>query len=107
MSDYNFNLPETLVSAQAPPLQATPMSFAAMLGAQAGGSIVSGLFNARQAKKQMQFQEHMANTQYQRAAKDLQAAGLNRIIALGDPAAAPAGAAGQMPAIDAFCCLCR
>lgn len=77
------------------------MSFASMLGAQAGGSIISGLFNAHQAKKQMQFQERMANTQYQRAAADLKAAGLNRIIALGDPAAAPAGAAGQMPAIDA------
>ena len=44
------------------------------------------------AREQIRFQERMASTQYQRAAKDLEAAGLNRVLALGSPAAAPAGA---------------
>lgn len=61
------------------------------------GSVASGLFSGRQARKQMQFQERMASTQYQRAAKDLEAAGLNRVLALGSPAAAPGGAMASMP----------
>ena len=77
------------------------MSFLSMLGAQAGGSLISGLFNKSSAKDQMRFQERMANTAYQRAAKDLEAAGLNRIIALGNPAASPSGAMGTMAPIDA------
>lgn len=63
------------------------------------GSVASGLFSGRQARKQMQFQERMASTQFQRAAKDLEAAGLNRVLALGSPAAAPGGAMGSMPDI--------
>lgn len=53
---------------------------------------VSGLFGHSSAQSQMRFQEKMANTQYQRAASDLEKAGLNRILALGSPAAAPSGA---------------
>lgn len=48
--------------------------------------------NKWMAREQMRFQERMASTQYQRAAKDLEAAGLNRVLALGSPASAPAGA---------------
>lgn len=54
--------------------------------------VAAQAFSARQAQQQMDFQGKFASTQYQRAVKDLDAAGLNRILALGSPAAAPAGA---------------
>lgn len=72
--------------------------FGEVIGA-VGGSLASGLlnqhFSAKQAKQQMEFQERMSNTQYQRAAADLEKAGLNRILALGSPASSPSGAMGS------------
>ena len=52
--------------------------------------------NIALAREQMKFQERMRDTQYQAAAKDLEAAGLNRILALGGPSAAPTGATAHV-----------
>ena len=70
-----------------------------VIGAGAGlaGGALSAKASAKQAKRQMDFQERMSNTAFQRAATDLEKAGLNRILALGSPASTPAGAMGQVP----------
>lgn len=68
----------------------------------AGGSILGGAIgsqgqkqankqNIALAREQMRFQERMSGTAYTRAAKDLENAGLNRILALGKPATTPGG----------------
>ena len=73
------------------------------LGALGGGAIggvasaYSANLSAKEAQKNRQFQERMSSTAYQRAAADLEAAGLNRILALGSPASTPGGAMGQVP----------
>lgn len=54
-------------------------------GISAGASLLGGLMgnraNARSARQQQQWQEHMRATQYQTAVSDLKAAGLNPMLA--------------------------
>lgn len=67
-----------------------------MFGLELLGSALSGggnmLFNAFEAEENRDFQSDMSNSQYQRAAKDLEKAGLNRVLALGGGASTPSGA---------------
>lgn len=62
-----------------------------------GSSVVSGLFNQASARDARHFESNMSNTAYQRAAADLEKAGLNRILALGNPASTPSSPMASMP----------
>jgi hypothetical protein len=79
----------------------------AMALGSVAGNLIGGLFgrsgakrqnaaNLQIAREQMAFQERMSNTAYQRSTKDLEAAGLNRILALGSPSSSPQGASATM-----------
>lgn len=74
----------------------------ALLGAGIGGlgaihsAKIQGDYNSREAEYNRYFQQKMSNTAYQRAARDLEKAGLNRILALGNPASTPGGSAASM-----------
>lgn len=86
-----------------PAVLASIPAVADILGGIVGsrGQASANRMNRQIAREQMEFQERMSNTAYQRAAKDLEAAGLNRILALGNPASTPAGASARMENIKA------
>ncbi len=86
-----------------------PIVTSALIGSGSSllGNVLGGLFSSSSAKrqnrmaiaeaqKQRDFQERLSSTAYQRAAKDLSAAGLNRILALGSPASSPGGASAPI-----------
>lgn len=61
--------------------------------AAVAASVFDTVSGSRSARKQMDFQERMSSTAFQRAAADAEAAGLNRVLALGQPASTPGGTA--------------
>lgn len=64
--------------------------------ASAAGALAQGWYNHQEAKTQRNWEENMSSSAYQRAAYDLEAAGLNRVLALGSPASTPSSAAASI-----------
>lgn len=61
------------------------------------GALGTMAFNAMSGREQYEQQHHMATHGLRHAAEDAERAGLNRVIALGSPAPATAGASFQAP----------
>lgn len=76
------------------------LGFLAPILGSVAGSAVSGLFNAREADKNRDFQLATSNTARQRDVADLKAAGLNPVLAAGYGGSSPSGSTASISAPD-------
>lgn len=77
---------------------ALPLIAGLIAGAGAlGGAIYSARSMKREAQKNRDFQERMSSTAHQRAVADLQAAGINPMMAAGAAASSPGGSVADVP----------
>lgn len=61
------------------------------------GGLIGGNMARHEADTQRRWASDMSSTAYQRAAQDMEKAGLNRILAIGSPASTPSGGIATTP----------
>lgn len=76
-----------------------PIAAGALIGA--GASLIGGIWSAREARRNREFQERMSSTAHGREVADLRRSGLNPILSANRGASTPSGAQGEAPDIGA------